>query len=195
MKNQECMRELTPFLKDADIVVAAIGGTTLDWQITNPRDLNFFVSAAMGLAPSIALGFCLSQTERRVILLDGDGGLLMSLGSLATIAGVKPKNLKYIVFNNQLYGATGGLPLPNNKGLNFLKIAEGAGLDNLHEASTIDECKGKYSLVFERDGFAFLLLHVERTVPVVPDGFSFVSPFEVRYKILKLLNPLALKAV
>jgi thiamine pyrophosphate-dependent acetolactate synthase large subunit-like protein len=84
----------------------------------------------MGLASSIGLGLAMAQPGRRVIVLDGDGSLLMNLGSLATIATVAPPNLVVIVWDNELYGTTGGQPTATANGADLARAAQAVGIPN-----------------------------------------------------------------
>jgi len=91
-------------------VVASLGHPAYELFAHGDRPLNFYTWGSMGLTSSIALGVALARPDRRVIALDGDGSLLMNLGTLATIGGCAPGNLVVLVFDNQAYGTTGGQP-------------------------------------------------------------------------------------
>ena len=90
----------------------------------------------MGSASSIALGIALAQPSRKVIVMDGDGSLLMQLGSLVTIAGAAPENLYHFVFENGVYATSGGQPLPAEGRLDFEMMARGAA-SRTRRASTM----------------------------------------------------------
>ena len=85
----------------------------------------------MGLASSIGLGLAMTQPKRRVVVLDGDGSLLMNLGSLATIATVAPPNLVVIVWDNELYGTTGGQPTATATGSDLAGAARALGIPHV----------------------------------------------------------------
>jgi thiamine pyrophosphate-dependent acetolactate synthase large subunit-like protein len=89
------------------LVVAGLGSTAWDVTAAGDRPLNFPMWGAMGGAAMIGLGLALAQPERRVLVITGDGELLMGLGSLATIAVQRPANLAIVVFDNERYGETG----------------------------------------------------------------------------------------
>jgi sulfopyruvate decarboxylase subunit beta len=99
------------------LVVSSAGAVTLEWHSLRPGDGNFRVRT-LGLCSSIALGMALGLPRREVIALDGDGSLLMNLSTLPTIARMKPTNLLHIVFDNEVYEASGSK-----------KTATGAGTD------------------------------------------------------------------
>ncbi|HEX5474103.1 MAG TPA: thiamine pyrophosphate-dependent enzyme [Vicinamibacterales bacterium] len=89
-------------------IIASLGHPAYDLFAAGDRPQNFYTWGSMGLASSVGLGLALARPDRRVIVLDGDGSLLMNLGSLATIAMTRPPNLVLIVWDNGEYGTTGG---------------------------------------------------------------------------------------
>lgn len=91
-----------------ELVVAANGWISRETCSASDRDLNFYMLGSMGLASSIGLGLSLAQPGKRVVVFDGDGNLLMALGTLALIAERRPANLLHVVFDNEVYGSTGG---------------------------------------------------------------------------------------
>ena len=93
--------------RDGLVVVAGLGACAWDITAVGDHDLNFPLWGAMGGAASIGLGIALAQPDRRVLVLTGDGEMLMGLGSLATIALQKPENLAVVVLDNESYGETG----------------------------------------------------------------------------------------
>ena len=101
MRRDECLRVLAAHVPD-DVVVACYS-TAFDWMTIRPHPLNYTSVGAMGLASSHALGLALGRPDRRVVVLDGDGSLLMNLGSLVTSAGVAPANLYHFVSINGVY--------------------------------------------------------------------------------------------
>src|SRR5947208_14605639 len=105
MKRFDCLKALAPLISDA-LTVSSAGAMTLEWNSLRPSDGNFRVRT-LGLCSSIALGMALGLPHRKIVALDGDGSLLMNLCSLATIARMQPKNLVHIVFDNEVYEASG----------------------------------------------------------------------------------------
>lgn len=95
MKRDEALALLARHVTDEAVV--ATYQAAFDWMRLAPRDLNYVSIGAMGIASSHALGLALGRPDRRVVVLDGDGSLLMNLGSLATIAGAAPRNLAHLV--------------------------------------------------------------------------------------------------
>ena len=121
-------RRLVGMLTAGEAVVAGIGNTNFDLAAAAPgRPENFYMLGSMGLASSIALGVALQQPTRRVFALEGDGSILMNLGSLATIATAAPRNLTVIIWDNGAYQITGGQATATARGTDLVTIARGAG--------------------------------------------------------------------
>jgi thiamine pyrophosphate-dependent acetolactate synthase large subunit-like protein len=107
MNRLDATRRLIAALGD-EPVIASLGHPAYDLFAAGDRPANFYTWGSMGLASSIGLGLALARPELRVFVVDGDGSLLMNLGSLATIGWTRPPNLVLIVWDNELYGTTGG---------------------------------------------------------------------------------------
>jgi thiamine pyrophosphate-dependent acetolactate synthase large subunit-like protein len=114
--------------RDDDLlVVPGLGSTTWDLAAAGDNPRNFYLWGAMGGAAMIGLGVALAQPKRRVAVITGDGEMLMGLGSLATIGVQKPQNLAVIVFDNRVYGETGGQPSHTASGVDLIAVARGCG--------------------------------------------------------------------
>ena len=122
-------------LDNEEAVIGGIGNTNFDLWAAGHRPQNFYMLGSMGLAFPIALGVALAQPERRVFALEGDGSLLMQLGSLSTIAMLKPANLTIIVMDNGCYQITGAQPTATAHGADIVTIARGCGLAASHWAA------------------------------------------------------------
>jgi len=116
-----------------EIVVSNIGDPSKELFHVKDRSRNFYMLGSMGLASSISLGIALSQSDR-VVCLDGDGSLLMNLGSLATIANHNPKNLIIIVLDNGAYGTTGNQASFTSGVTNLEKVARACGFECCYTA-------------------------------------------------------------
>jgi thiamine pyrophosphate-dependent acetolactate synthase large subunit-like protein len=135
MNRFDLTQRLVAKLQHDEAVVAGIGNTNFDLWASGRRPQNFYMLGSMGLACPIALGVALAQPRRRVIALEGDGSLLMQLGVLTTIAGVKPANLTIVVMDNSVYQITGAQPTATAHGADLAAIARGAGLADSHWAA------------------------------------------------------------
>jgi sulfopyruvate decarboxylase subunit beta len=128
MKRFDCLKIVAAEAKDA-LVVSSAGAMTLEWNVLRPGDGNFRVRT-LGLCSSIALGMALGLPHRKIIALDGDGSLLMNLCSLPTIARMQPSNLVHIVFDNEVYEASGSKKTATACGTDLVGVARAAGIKN-----------------------------------------------------------------
>ncbi|HWF97354.1 MAG TPA: thiamine pyrophosphate-dependent enzyme [Xanthobacteraceae bacterium] len=129
LNRADLTRRLVGKLSD-QAVIAGIGNANFDLYAAGHRAQNFYMLGSMGLAFPIALGVALAQPRRGVIALEGDGSLLMSLGCLATIATVAPRNLTVIVWDNGIYQITGKQPTATSHATDIVAVARGAGITN-----------------------------------------------------------------
>ena len=127
MTRIEATRIIVELAGDAPIV-ASLGHPAYDLFAAGDRPQNFYTWGSMGLASSIGLGLALARPDVRVIVLDGDGSLLMNLGSLATIGLLRPANLIVVVMDNQEYATTGGQPTPTAHGADLEAAARAMGI-------------------------------------------------------------------
>src|SRR5436190_22236762 len=97
------------------------------WRSIAPVDLSAACAGFMGGASSLGLGIALARPDRRVIVFDGDGSLLMQLGSLATVAGAAPRNFVHLVFKNGVYHTSGSQEVPGGMNIDYVMMAKGAG--------------------------------------------------------------------
>ena len=112
---------------DGEPIVASLGHPAYDLFAAGDRPTNFYTWGSMGLASSIGLGLALARPELRVFVVDGDGSLLMNLGSLATIGWTRPANLVLIVWDNEEYGTTGGQKTATAHGADLEAAARAMG--------------------------------------------------------------------
>lgn len=135
MNRFDLTKRLVARLKAKEAVVGGIGNTNFDLWAAGQRPENFYMLGSMGLAIPIALGVALAQPGRRVFALEGDGSLLMQLGSLGTVAATGAKNLAIIVFDNGMYQITGQQKTLTAATVDLVAMAKGAGLPQSEWAS------------------------------------------------------------
>src|SRR5436190_3696093 len=128
-------KRLVALLQSEEAVVGGIGNTNFDLWAAGQRPENFYMLGSMGLAIPIALGVALAQPERKVFVLEGDGSLLMQLGSLGTVAASAPKNLAIVAFDNGMYEITGKQKSLTASTVDLVAMAKGAGLAQAEWAS------------------------------------------------------------
>jgi len=109
-------------------VVTIMGAVAAELQSIGHRQNFFYLQHAMGLASSVGLGIALSRPSVPVVVLDGDGSVLMNLGGLTTLARYRPRNLLHVVFDNESLLSVGGFPTATSTGTNLAAIAAAAGI-------------------------------------------------------------------
>ena len=131
LTKDEFLRPLVAVRRD-EVVVTCMG-VTRPWGLLSDHDLDFAsADSAMGHTADLALGIALAQPSRRVICLNGDGSMLMNLGTLVTIAGSEAKNLILFVLENGTYEITGNQPIPGGRGVDFPGLARAAGFPRVY---------------------------------------------------------------
>ena len=152
---------------DRFLIISGLAGPAKDiGYLTQESPNTFLFGGAMGGAMPTALGLAVSRPSDRVLCVTGDGDLLMSMGSLATIASVKPKNLIIICIDNGLYQETGGQRSHTGLGVNLSKVAEGCGIPNVLSIVNEQELnKGSLLIDNNLDGPIFILLKVSEEKP------------------------------
>jgi sulfopyruvate decarboxylase subunit beta len=166
MKRYDCLRAIAPRFGDA-LVVTNIGAVRHEWQALRPHHGNFHLQN-LGLTSSMALGLALALPHRKVVAFDGDGSLLLNLGSLATIANQHPKNLIHIVFDNECYESSRGAPTATAGQADLAAVARGCGFANVISATTLAEFETGFGRAFESDDLHFILAKVEPGARDVP---------------------------
>jgi sulfopyruvate decarboxylase subunit beta len=127
MKRAEALQAIYPRL-ERSVVVTIMGAVAAELQAIGHRPNFFYLQHAMGLASSLGLGIALSRPELPVIVLDGDGSVLMNLGGLTTLARYRPANLLHVVFDNESLLSVGGFPTATSTGSDLAAIAAAAGI-------------------------------------------------------------------
>jgi thiamine pyrophosphate-dependent acetolactate synthase large subunit-like protein len=119
------------------IVVGGLGASTYDIAAAGDHDRNFYLWGAMGGAVMIGLGVALAQPQLPVVVITGDGEMLMGMGSLATVGLQKPGNLTIIVLDNEVYGETGGQASHTAGNVDLVGVARACGISDAHSISTM----------------------------------------------------------
>src|SRR6266540_978927 len=138
MKRAECLAAIYADLEPC-AVVTIMGATASELYALGHRPNFFYLEHAMGLASSMGLGIALAQPGRRVIVLDGDGSVLMNLGGLTTLARYAPPNLTHVIFDNESLLSVGGFPTATSTGSDLAAIARAAGIARTRMVDQLDE--------------------------------------------------------
>jgi sulfopyruvate decarboxylase subunit beta len=146
------------------------------WREIAPDDLSVTCVGFMGGASAMGLGLALARPDRRVVVFDGDGSLLMQLGSLATIAGAAPRNLTHLVFKNGVYHTSGAQDIPGGLQVDFVTMAKGAGYRNAYVIRELDEFKRRLPAMLTEPGPVLVELHTglaDKTPMTASGGLPF----------------------
>jgi sulfopyruvate decarboxylase subunit beta len=138
VRRLDCLRAIYPDIQDC-AVVTIMGATSAELHSLGHRANFFYLTHAMGLASSIGLGLALCRPERQIVVLDGDGSVLMNLGGLSTMARYGPPNLLQIIFDNESLLSVGGFPTATATGTDLAACARGAGIRKAVTVTEVDE--------------------------------------------------------
>ena len=152
------------------LVVAGLGSPTWDVAAAGDSPHNFYLWGAMGGAAMIGLGLALAQPARRVVVVTGDGEMLMGLGSLATIGAERPRNLAIVVLDNERYGETGMQPSHTARGVDLAGVARAASFASATTIDTPEALQGWVTTLYGSAGPVFA------AVKVLPDQPPLRAP-------------------
>jgi sulfopyruvate decarboxylase subunit beta len=184
MKRDEMLKAFARQRKD-EIVVAVYMAAQ---EITHiaPSDLNYTFVGAMGQGSSHALGLALGRPDKKIVVFDGDGSLLMNLGSLVTIGNQAPKNYIHCLCENGCYETNGSVPTPNSGNIRFAEFAKTAGYKKTYEITDLSEWEEKLPEILQTEGPVFVTLKVEPG-ETSPENFSRLYSKEHREKFRQTL--------
>ena len=190
MRRREVVSQLLEDRGDM-LVVAGLGAPAWDITAAGDHDLNFPMWGAMGGATMIGLGLALAQPKRKVLVITGDGEMLMGLGSLATIAVQKPRNLYIVVLDNEHYGETGMQETHTGHGVDLAGMAKAAGFAHARNVTTQPGVARLRSMIRNGAGplFAQIKIDAEKLPLVLPPRDA--AYIKNRFRIA-LLGPEAL---
>ncbi len=182
MVRPECLRVLAAHRTDE--IVVSIFRAAFEWMALSPSDLNFTFVKAMGQLAPYGLGLALAFPERRVIVIDGDGGLLMNLGGLVTVASVRPRNLIHLTCSNGIYETSGSQAIPGRGRISFTGLARAAGYPVVHEVEDLGEWEMLVPRLLSAEGPVFVNLIVAPPPEQYPEDWAAAYSLE-RQKLFK----------
>jgi phosphonopyruvate decarboxylase/sulfopyruvate decarboxylase subunit beta len=183
---REAITAIMELLK-GQLVVCANGLISRETFTIRDRTENFYMIGSMGLASSIGLGVALSKPSRKVIILDGDGNLLMNLGSLPMTGSLQPKNLLHIVLDNEVYASTGNQPTISNV-VELENIAKSAKYAYIKKVTTDEELRREVVHILENDGPSFLLVKIFDKEEQREIGRVTHSPEEIKERFMSAID-------
>jgi thiamine pyrophosphate-dependent acetolactate synthase large subunit-like protein len=143
---------------------------------------------AMGGHASFALGLALAQPDRKVVLFDSEGDVLMGMGALATIAEQAPRNFYHFMLDNECYATTGGQPVPNAKNLAYDVVARGAGYPQAYAFDNLEDFSNNIKAILDQPGPVFVALKVDPEIENEPIGRRPRWQTRTRDQVLKDLQ-------
>ncbi len=158
----QAMGALLELITDQPLIICN-GFPSREAQKLRDRDANFYMIGSMGATAAIGLGLALNRPEKTVVVFDGDGNVLMGMGTLATIGALKPKNLVHVVFDNEVYGTTGNQPT-YSRVVSLDKIARAAGYVNVERVREREDIVYEFKDMLASDGPSFLLIKVNEQI-------------------------------
>ena len=171
---------------EQQIVVTIMGAVAAELQSIGHRPNFFYLQHAMGLASSMGLGIALAKPDRQVVVLDGDGSVLMNLGGLTTLARYRPRNLVHVVFDNESLLSVGGFPTATATGSDLAGIAAAAGVPRTATVGTVEAFRSAFD---EALGAGDLTTLVAKVEAVGPSGYvTDLSLLENRFQFQRYLR-------
>ena len=164
MKRLDALQAIYPELEQS-IVVTIMGAVAAELQSIGHRPNFFYLQHAMGLASSLGLGIALARPEARVIVIDGDGSVLMNLGGLSTLARYRPRNLLHVIFDNESLLSVGGFPTATSTGTDLAGVAAAAGVPRTATVRDLESFTREFSAALAANDLATLVAKVDATGP------------------------------
>ena len=171
--NQAAVRVIDANRGDG-VIIATMNANNVRFghpTVTTHEQLDMPVSGAMGKASNVGLGLALAQPDRKVIVLDGDGSLLMNLGAMVTLANKTPQNLCHMVFDNGVYAVTGGQPVPGAGRADWEGMAKAAGYAATFSFDNLEDLTTGIAEVMAATGPVFVHIKVEPEIENTPVQF------------------------
>ena len=173
INNQDAVKAIDNS-RDGAIIVPTMNANNVHFglpTVTSNQDMDLPVSGAMGKASSLGLGLALAQPDKKVFVLDGDGSLLMNLGTLVTLSNKAPKNLYHFLFNNNVYAVTGGQPIPGSEVSDWEGLAKAAGYASVFSFDNLEDLTTGLEEVLACEGPVFIHLLVQPEIENTPVQF------------------------
>jgi sulfopyruvate decarboxylase subunit beta len=164
MKRADALAAVYPQLENV-VVVTIMGAVAAELQAIGHRPNFFYLQHAMGLASSMGLGIALARPEKRVVVFDGDGSVLMNLGGLTTLARYRPPNLVHVVFDNESLLSVGGFPTATSTGSDLAGMAAAAGIPRTATVRTLDDFTAAFAGAMGATELSTIVAKVEAIGP------------------------------
>ena len=183
----DALRAVYPQLEKC-VVVTIMGAVSAELQSLGHRPNFFYLLHSMGLASSLGLGIALTRPELKVVVLDGDGSILMNLGSLTTLARYRPQNLVHVVFDNESLLSVGGFPTATATGSDIAGMAAAAGVPRTGTVRTLEDFCAAFDAALAANKLTTLVAKVEAKGP--PVFLTDLPMLENRFQFARHLKSL-----
>ena len=182
----EALRIILSNKYSEDVLIATTGKTGRELFEMEDASSNFYMVGSMGCASSIGLGFALNNNDRKVIVIDGDGALLMRMGSMATNAHYSPDNMLHILLDNNAHDSTGGQFTVSNN-IDFVQIAASIGYENSLYVHSLAELDKEIIVWNDRPRLTFIHLKIKKGSRENL-GRPLIKPFEVKERFMRFVS-------
>ena len=183
----DCLRAVYSELESC-LVVTIMGAVAAEFQSLGHRPNFFYLQHAMGLASSTGLGLSLCLPEQKIVVLDGDGSILMNLGGLTTLARYRPNNLVHVIFDNESLLSVGGFPTATASGTDLEGIARASGIPHVATLRSVEEFNAAVTRAIQGDVLTTLVAKVEAKGP--PTFLTDLSLLENRFQFHRYIQAL-----
>jgi sulfopyruvate decarboxylase subunit beta len=182
MIRKEAMRIILEEIGD-DPIISANGFISRDLFELKEKNTNFYMIGSMGLASSIGLGVAIKNPKKTIYVFDGDGNILMNLGSLTTIGTIKPKNFIHIIFDNHAHESTGGQPT-NTKNISISNIGK---VTNFHvfEINDINNLRRQIKKIKKINGTIMIVVKINNSK--IRSGRVTLDPVLIKNRFMESL--------
>lgn len=181
LRRIDCLRELAD-LVDGELVISNVSRTSFEWHDVKHRDGNLY-TMGMGLVTPVAFGLALACPDQRVVALDGDGSILLNLGALATLGNHPAPNLVSIIFDNEAYTGTGGLPTASRGATDIAAVAQAAGIAKAVTVRSVVEFRSAAEKALTEPGPSIIVAKVKSEMPEV--GPKLMDGRENKYRFVR----------
>jgi thiamine pyrophosphate-dependent acetolactate synthase large subunit-like protein len=170
---------------DNALIVAGIGNAGFDLATAGDRPENFYMLGSMGLGVPIGHGLALAQPERPVVVLEGEGSVLMNLGALATVGREAPENLTIVIWDNEQWQLTGGQRLATASSCDLATVARGCGIEQITTPNDEATFEAEFRRALDSPGPHVLVVKIDATAGV---GRPHSDPIWHKYRFMQAVG-------
>ena len=187
MIRYDCLKLLAPRITD-QLVVTSLSGQKIEWASLSQHPGNLLVGT-MGTALGVGIGLAIGLPQRKVIVLESDGSMLLSLFNLPTLANLDPKNLQVFVFDNQIYSGTRiSEPTATAGKTDLAMMARGAGIEHAVTVASLPEFQAEMEAGLNGEGLKFVVCKIEESVRHREILRTDLDPLENKYQFVRYLE-------